>query len=228
MPRLLPLLSAVALLIPAAGGAQPMAPLGAGDTHHHHHGPAGGSMAPQHASHEQALGPAGATYDLRFLDAMVQHHIGALQMSEFVFDIGAPAVGALAKQIWRQQAQEIKAMGQWRKAWYPEAPVYPVALPPGADPNDLAALKPMTAEQITAMRMLPGRLTAADRVAAYLTAMIQHHGAALAMAHDALANSANPSIRRLAHSILVQQQQEMQQLRRLLPERGLQAWIQGR
>ena len=126
-------------------------------------------------------------------EAMVQHHIGALQMSEFVFDIGAPAVGALAKQIWRQQDKEIKAMGQWRKAWYPEAPVYPVALPPGADPNDLAALKPMTAEQITAMRMLPGRLTAADRVAAYLTAMIQHHGAALAMARDALANSANPS-----------------------------------
>jgi len=27
-----------------------------------------------------------------------------------------PGVGALAKEIWRDQAQEIKAMGQWRKA----------------------------------------------------------------------------------------------------------------
>jgi uncharacterized protein (DUF305 family) len=58
---------------------------------------------------------------------MVQHHTGALRMSEFVFDIGSPGVGALAASIWSDQAQEIKAMGQWRKAWYPEAPVYPVA-----------------------------------------------------------------------------------------------------
>ena len=48
------------------------------------------------------------------------------------------------------------------------------------------------------------------------------------MARDALAKSTNPSIRRLADSILVVQQQEMQQLRRLLPERGLQAWTQRR
>jgi uncharacterized protein (DUF305 family) len=34
------------------------------------------------------VGPAGRTYDLRWLDAMVQHHIGALRMGEFVFDIG--------------------------------------------------------------------------------------------------------------------------------------------
>ena len=55
---------------------------------------------------------AGSTYDLRWLDGMVQHHTGALRMSEFVFDIGVPGVGALAKDIWRDQAQEIKAMGQ--------------------------------------------------------------------------------------------------------------------
>jgi uncharacterized protein (DUF305 family) len=34
------------------------------------------------------VGPAGRTYDLRWLDAMVQHLIGALRMGEFVFDIG--------------------------------------------------------------------------------------------------------------------------------------------
>lgn len=195
-----------------------MAPIGGSD--HHHHGSTSGSLAPpqsDHGSHGQLLGPAGATYDLRFLDAMVQHHIGALRMSEFVFDIGAPGVGALAKQIWRQQAQEIKAMGQWRKAWYPEAPSYPVVLPAGADPNDLAALKPMAAEQIMAMRMLPERLPPAERVVIYLQAMLEHHGAALAMAQDALAKSTNPSIRRLAGLILVVQQQEMLQMRRLLP-----------
>jgi uncharacterized protein (DUF305 family) len=62
------------------------------------------------------VGPAGETYDLRWIDAMVQHHSGALRMAELVFDSGEPGVGALAKEIWRDQAQEIKAMGQWRQA----------------------------------------------------------------------------------------------------------------
>ena len=56
---------------------------------------------------------AGRTYDLRWLDGMVQHHTGALRMKKFVFDIGVPGVGSLAKDIWRDQAQELKAMGQW-------------------------------------------------------------------------------------------------------------------
>jgi len=28
----------------------------------------------------------------------------------------------------------------WRKAWYPEAPTYPVALAPGADPDSYCGL----------------------------------------------------------------------------------------
>ena len=46
------------------------------------------------------MGPAGSTYDLRFIDGMVEHHTGALRMSEYVFNIGAPGVGALANSIW--------------------------------------------------------------------------------------------------------------------------------
>ena len=41
-----------------------------------------------HSTHRHDVGPAGATYDLRFLDGMVQHHTGALRMSEFIFGIG--------------------------------------------------------------------------------------------------------------------------------------------
>ncbi len=56
-------------------------------------------------------------------------------MSELGFDIGAPGVGVLAKEILREQAREIRSMGLWRSAWYPKAPVYPVALQPGGDPD---------------------------------------------------------------------------------------------
>ena len=197
--------------------------------HHQHHAPPA-SSAPgsppaaatiDHSAHGHDVGPAGSTYDLRWLDGMVQHHTGALRMSEFVFDIGVPGVGALAKDIWRDQAQEIKAMGQWRKAWFPEAPVYPVALKPNGDPNAREDLIRMSPEQIEAMRMMTSTPTRENRVTWFLEGMLQHHGGALVMAHDALNKTANPTLRRLARQIIVAQRKEILQLRRMLWHDGL-------
>jgi uncharacterized protein (DUF305 family) len=195
------------------------------DPHQHHHpptaAPAPAAATPDHSAHIHAVGAAGSTYDLRWLDAMVQHHTGALRMSEFVFDIGQPGVGALAKTIWRDQAQEIKAMGQWRKAWYPEAPVYPVALKSGGHPNAMADLERMSAAQIQAMRMTGSTPTPNNRVTWFLEGMIAHHGGALVMAHDALNKSSNPTIRRLAANIIVAQRREIIELRSMLKRDGL-------
>ena len=185
---------------------------GAPPPHEHHHAPAA-TMGHQHGA---SLGPAGTTYDLRWLDAMVQHHTGALRMGEFVFDIGQGGVGALAKAIWADQAQEIKAMGQWRKAWYPEAPLYPVAWKSGGDPNALADLARMTPEQIEAMRMVGAAPSRESRVRWFLEGMIAHHGGALEMAHDALQKSSNTTIRRQARQIIVAQRREILALRRML------------
>lgn len=179
---------------------------------HGHDSPSHGS----HGIHSHDVGAAGATYDLRWLDAMVQHHTGALRMSEFVFNIGSPGVGALANSIWREQAREIKAMGQWRKAWYPEAPVYPVALRPGGDPNAMAGLERMSAAQIQAMQMMGDTPNRSNRVTWFLEGMLTHHGGALEMAHDALEKSTNPTVRRLAREIIVAQRVEIIALRRML------------
>ncbi|MFM8276010.1 MAG: DUF305 domain-containing protein [Cyanobium sp.] len=174
-----------------------------------------------HSAHNHDVGPAGSTYDLRWIDGMVQHHTAALRMSEFVFDIGVPGVGALGKEIWRDQAQEIKAMGLWRKAWYPEAPVFPVALKPGGNPDAMSDLIRMSPSQIEAMRM-SGSAPAPDvRVTWFLEGMLQHHGGALIMAHDALNKSTNPTIRRLARGIIVAQRREIIQLRKMLQHDGL-------
>ncbi|MDI9405985.1 MAG: DUF305 domain-containing protein, partial [Chitinophagaceae bacterium] len=198
--------------------------------HHQHHqmaapAPAGGSApaaAPMdHSAHIHDVGPAGSTYDLRWLDAMVQHHTGALRMSEFVFDIGVPGVGSLGKEIWRDQAQEIKAMGQWRKAWYPEAPVFPVALKAGGDPSSMGSLERLSAAQIQAMQMTGSTPTRENRVTWFLEGMIAHHGGALVMAHDARNKSSNPTIQRLARQIIVAQRREILQLRRMLRHGGL-------
>ena len=199
--------------------------LAQGDPHQHHHhhqaAPATASPSQTHTSHSHDVGPAGTTYDLRWLDAMVQHHTGALRMSEFVFNIGSPGVGALANSIWREQAREIKAMGQWRKAWYPEAPAYPVALKSGGDPNTMAGLERMGAAQIQAMQMMGSTPTKANRVVWFLEGMIAHHGGALQMAHDALEKSSNTTVRRLAREIILAQRAEIIELRRMLRQEGL-------
>ena len=224
--------SLAASLVLAGLWAAPV--LAQGDPHRHHqhhnqhqHHQAAPAAAPHsqdhgsHASHSHDVGPAGATYDLRWLDAMTAHHSGALRMSEFVFNIGSPGVGALANGIWREQAREIKAMGQWRKAWYPEAPVYPVALRPGGDPNTMAGLERMSAAQIQAMQMMGSTPTKDNRVVWFLEGMIAHHGGALAMAHDALGKSTNPTVRRLAREIILAQRAEIIELRRMLRLEGL-------
>ena len=220
MRRALACLALISLLAPAAQGQQ-------ADYQHHHHdhlmpeAPATSSPPAAHSAHSHDVGPAGSTYDLRWLDGMVQHHTGALRMSEFVFDIGVPGVGSLGKAIWRDQAQEIKAMGQWRKAWYPDAPVYPVVLKSGGDPDARADLTRMSTAQIQALQMMGSTPTRENRVTWFLEGMIAHHGGALVMAHDALNKSSNPTIRRLARQIIVAQRREILELRRMLKHDGL-------
>ncbi|MEN9387275.1 MAG: hypothetical protein RLZZ255_251 [Cyanobacteriota bacterium] len=215
MRRALACLMLLSLLAPAAQGQA--------DHHHHHPGPQvpGASSPPaDHGVRVHDLGPAGSTYDLRWIDAMVQHHTGALRMSEFVFDIGVPGVGSLGKEIWRDQAQEIKAMGQWRKGWYPEAPVDPVVLKSGGNPDAMADLTRMSTAQIQAMQMMGSTPTRENRVNWFLEGMLAHHGGALMMAHDALNKSTNPTIRRLARQIIVAQRREILELRRMLRRDG--------
>lgn len=111
-------------------------------------------------------------------------------------------------------------MGQWRRAWYPDAPVYPVALRAGGDPSAMADLIRMSPAQIQAMRMMDSTPSRDDRVTWFLEGMLHHHGGALIMAHDALNKSANPTIRRLARDIIVAQRREIIQLRRMLQHDG--------
>jgi uncharacterized protein (DUF305 family) len=126
------------------------------------------------------------------------------------------------------QANEIRAIGLWRKAWYPQAPVYPVALASGGDPNTLGGLTRMSQAQIDGMRMMGEVPTPDNRVVWFLEGMLHHHGGALIMAHDALARSTNPTIRRFARGVIVAQRAEIIQLRRMLAVKGLRKPEYGR
>nr|WP_287128554.1 DUF305 domain-containing protein [Candidatus Cyanaurora vandensis] len=67
----------------------------------------------------QNLGPADKEYDLRFMNAMIEHHEGAMVMAQDALKKSKrPEIQKLAKDIITAQQKEIAQMKTWRKAWY--------------------------------------------------------------------------------------------------------------
>ncbi len=67
----------------------------------------------------QDLGPADAKYDLRFINAMIEHHEGALIMAQDALKKSKrPEVQKLSKEIVAAQQKEIAQMKSWRQTWY--------------------------------------------------------------------------------------------------------------
>jgi uncharacterized protein (DUF305 family) len=65
------------------------------------------------------LGAADAQFDLRFINAMIPHHEGALVMAKDALEKSSrPEIKQLAQAILASQAGEISQMQQWRKSWY--------------------------------------------------------------------------------------------------------------
>ncbi len=65
------------------------------------------------------LGASDASFDLRFLNAMIPHHEAALMMAkEVITKTKRAEVKKLAQDILASQQAEITQMQQWRKSWY--------------------------------------------------------------------------------------------------------------
>ncbi len=65
------------------------------------------------------LGAADNNFDLRFINAMIPHHEGALEMAKDAQSKSKrPEIKKLAQEILSSQKVEITQMQQWRKSWY--------------------------------------------------------------------------------------------------------------
>ncbi|GAA6621536.1 DUF305 domain-containing protein [Scytonema sp. NUACC26] len=65
------------------------------------------------------LGAANAEFDLRFINAMIPHHEGAITMAQDALSKSKrPEIKNIAKDIVTSQQKEIDQMKQWRQAWY--------------------------------------------------------------------------------------------------------------
>lgn len=173
----------------------------------------GGSM--NHGSgmnHSMAmdLGPADANYDLRFIDGMIPHHQGAVEMAqEALTKSQHPEIKKLAQNIITAQNREIKELKQWRQAWYPSSESTPMAYD-----QKMGHMMPMSQSQMQGM-MMKGDLGAADAQfdLRFINAMLPHHEGAITMAKDASSKSKRPEIKKLAQDIITSQQKEIDQMK---------------
>jgi uncharacterized protein (DUF305 family) len=156
------------------------------------------------------LGPADANYDLRFIDAMIPHHQGAIIMAKEIQQKSKrPEIKKLGDEIIKAQNQEITQMKQWRTTWYPKAGDKPMAYD-----TKMGHMMEMSSDQMQAM-MMNMDLGAADAEfdLRFINAMIPHHEAAVVMGKDALQKSQRPEIKKLAENIIKSQDAEIKQMK---------------
>jgi uncharacterized protein (DUF305 family) len=155
------------------------------------------------------LGPKDAEFDLRFIDGMMVHHQGAINMAEAALQNSQrPEIKQLAQDIIAAQQKEIEQMKEWRQTWYPNT---------GAEPMmyhaQMGHSMAMTEEMQASMRMDGDLGPADDRFdLRFLNGMIPHHEGALVMAEQALERSDRPELKQLSQDILTSQQAEIDQM----------------
>lgn len=162
-----------------------------------------------HGSMNMSLGPKDEFFDLRFIDAMIPHHEGAVAMAEAALEKSKRSeIRELAQAIIDAQAAEIAQMKSWRTAWYPQAAATPMMYS-----TEMGHMMPMSDSMRNSM-MMNGDLGAADEQfdLRFINAMLPHHEGALVMAKEALEKSDRPEIQQLANAILSSQQAEIDQM----------------
>lgn len=155
------------------------------------------------------LGPADENLDMRFIDAMIPHHQGAVVMArEALQKSKRPQIQTLAKDIIQAQDKEIAQMKQWRKAWYPRESNTPMVWS-----TDMGHMMPMSSSQKQSM-MMSQNLGAADAGfdLRFIDAMIPHHEGAVLMATEVLKKSKRSQVKQLAQNIIASQKSEIKQM----------------
>ncbi|HEV2091883.1 MAG TPA: DUF305 domain-containing protein [Rubrobacter sp.] len=201
------LLSAVALTVAACGGAGGNAGgasnSGANEGQKNNGMEGMGHSKMDHGSGGMASGMLmenGRYSDERFIDAMVPHHQGAVEMAEVALaNAEHEEIEQLAENIVSTQKAEIKELKKIKQEQFGTSRV-PMNMEPGqmeemgmtTDPRSLAGEEPF------------------DR--AFIGAMIPHHRSAIQMANVALERSDNPQIEKLAGQIVRAQEREISQM----------------
>lgn len=138
---------------------------------------------------------ANAPFDAMFIDGMIEHHQGAIDMARDAQQQAEHAeIKQLAQEIITAQEEEMGQMRDWRTQWYADVPAT------GGMAMDMGD-----------MRVSDDTSTPYDQ--RFLAAMIGHHEGAIGMAREALTQAEHGEIKQLAQEIITAQEQEITQMR---------------
>jgi uncharacterized protein (DUF305 family) len=156
-----------------------------------------------HSAMASSPNAASAPYDLQFLDTMIAHHQGAVDMARGV-ETKAEQAGlkALARNIITSQEKEIGEMKVWREKWFPgQVPAINMEM---TGMND--SMKDMDMMKLDS-------LTRNDFDLKFIKQMIPHHEGAVIMAKEALQKSQKAEIKNMAALIIRDQEAEIKQMK---------------
>jgi uncharacterized protein (DUF305 family) len=148
---------------------------------------------------------SGAPYDLQFIDTMIHHHEGAIEMSELALKNSQNAeLKTFAQGIIDAQQSENGEMKDWREKWFAgKAPAKNMQMPGMAD-----SMKPMAGDGMKKLSAATGK----DFDLMFLSMMIEHHQGALTMAKDAQAKAEHAEIKTLAARVIKAQEAEIKKM----------------
>jgi uncharacterized protein (DUF305 family) len=164
----------------------------------------GGMSGMGHGSGDMAsemLEENGKYSDERFIDAMVPHHQGAVEMARVALDNAEhEKLVQLSENIVSTQQAEIEDLKSIKQEEFGTSRV-----PMEMSPKQMQGMGMMTDPQELANR------NPFDK--AFIDAMIPHHQSAVEMAEVASEKSRNPRIKRLAENIVSAQQTEIEHMK---------------
>jgi uncharacterized protein (DUF305 family) len=159
--------------------------------------------------------PPVAGFDQQFIDMMVPHHAGAVEMARIAQTRAQHAeIQVLANNILQSQSAEIDQMRGWRKAWFGTPDTPPMSRMPMVGPMNDATTMTMNTDATVNMDRQVADLRGAPEPfdAAFIEAMIPHHQMAVSAARLALQRTSHAEISDLAIGILDAQQREIGQM----------------
>lgn len=144
-------------------------------------------------------------YDLRFIDAMVAHHEGAIEMARPAQTQALhPELKEFALKVIADQSREVEQMKGWREQWYPGQ----------ARSTDVYSMPGMTRTMMDISPMHMDKLSGAAFDNMFVEMMIPHHEGAVTLAKDALVKAQHQEIKALAQQVIDAQQTETAMMKR--------------
>ena len=141
----------------------------------------------------------GGYSDRAFIDAMVPHHRGAVDMAEVALENAEHReIRELAEDVVAAQEKEIEDLRAIKEEEYGTSEI-----PSGMDRGEMDAMGMTDSQELAERRPF-------DK--AFIDAMIPHHESAIAMANAALDGSDNPEVREIARAIVEAQEKEIAQM----------------